>query len=710
MSLPAATPTPVSATSSDVGHETSSALRGIAAWAVPVALCALIFAIPFAIALDSARNFTGVAIDGPFQLYNALRRIQAGFRPGIDFQFFHGIGIPYLHYPLYLLFGGRLAGSELARQLVSTLAYPLVFLVVFRAFTGDWRRTWWLTATALAASIALHLTTLTSPLNSMLGLRSTTPMLIPAAFYAIRVPVKRMIVVGLLLGVALFLSTEQGIAMVLAFGIVSACSLLRAGERARRGAAAAGTVVIGAAMFLLLVCAVAGRGTLGVLRYNFRAVPMDQYWYFGAPPNVLISSWSQFLGILIHVRPIGLGVLGIIVATAVCLLRAARQTDPFAGSGGASASDDAPARRADAMALYAVYGLVSCASLLGIVNVGYVQPCWRVLIVLALLALSRVGEPGAIRPRTSEGFAVPRWMKGAAVAAVAWMCFATPSALGILASAPDVIADHVVRRAPFRVGGIWPETMRDDDSLFASRTTPDGRLPSVWSTYAGWLEARHGIFHPSFDYIIHALGPANREQYVERFRQTQPQLVQTVLPTYAVYEAWIEQTSWDFYEELLRRYAVVRTTPWSIFWERQPTDTPPEQLIGEPTIDSTTQLVTLAPVPPTPGMRVTLMTVEVEYTARNPFAFVPLVGANPRFLVGLGRALMRNPVTLDPYVGRARFPLVAVPGSQPTLEFRTFSLVPRASLEVHKVRVFQVAVIPRNAEWLGALVDAESRR
>jgi hypothetical protein len=333
-----------------------------------------------------------------------------------------------------------------------------------------------------------------------------------------------------------------------------------------------------------------------------------------------------------------------------------------------------------------------------------------VLIVLALLALSRLGETALAPTRTPEIRTVPKWMMGAAVAAVAWMYTATPSTLGILRSVPGVIADHLVRRVPFKVGGIWPETMRDDDSLFASRTTSDGRLPSVWSTYSGWLEARNGIFHPSFDYIIHALGPANRAQYLGRFRQTQPQLVQTVMPTYAVYEAWIEQTSWEFYEELLRRYAVVRTTPWSIFWERQSADTPPERFIGEPKFDPATRVATLDPVPATPGMSVTLMTVEVEYTTRNPLAFVPMVGANPRFLVGLGRALSRNPVTLDPYVHTARFPLIAVPGSQPTLEFRAFSLVPRAAIEVRRVRVFQVPVNRQNGEWLGALVDAESKR
>jgi hypothetical protein len=39
-------------------------------------------------------------------------------------------------------------------------------------------------------------------------------------------------------------------------------------------------------------------------------------------------------------------------------------------------------------------------------------------------------------------------------------------------------------------------------------------------------------------------------------------------------EIWMEQTSWDFYEELLRNYRVIAGTPWSIFWERLPTPKP----------------------------------------------------------------------------------------------------------------------------------------
>src|SRR5436190_22280711 len=61
--------------------------------------------------------FDGAATDGPFQLYNALRRLDAGQLPGRDFPAFHGLGIPVVHYPLYRLLGANLIGSELTRQL-----------------------------------------------------------------------------------------------------------------------------------------------------------------------------------------------------------------------------------------------------------------------------------------------------------------------------------------------------------------------------------------------------------------------------------------------------------------------------------------------------------------------------------------------------------------------------------------------------------------
>jgi hypothetical protein len=663
--------------------------------APPIAVSAVFFAVPLSIAIEFALHFNGVAIDGPFQLYNALRRIDAGFRPGIDFQFFHGIGIPYIQFPWYWLFGRGLPGSELGRQLFSTLLYPAVFLTVFRAFTGTWVRAWWLTATAIAASMALHLTALSNPLNGMLGLRSTIPTLIPAIFWLTRGRRTRIIAIGGCLGAAMFLSTEQGMAAFLAFGVVAAASMIRPTDRLGRAVDGVTTLAIGVTAFLVLVVVVAGRGTAGVLRYNFRSVPMDQFWYFGAPPSVFISSWSALPGMLWRAWPIGLAIVLGVVAVVV-RLRAV-----------AGATEDVATRRADALALLAVYGLISCASLLGIFAAAYVQPLWRVLIIAGLIGLTRL-----VDTRTQSGEAEAKrfsgWMPATAVVAFVWACVAAPSTIPILTGAvPHVLREHVIGGKGFGAAGMWPETLREDRTVYDSVARTLGKPPTLWSTYAGWFEAQHAVFQPSFDYIIHALGPENRARYLATFRSTEPQLVQTVLPTYGQYEPWVETTSWDLYEDLLRRYAIVGRTPWSLFWERQPGEAAADIALGEAPIDASTKVAHLPTVPPSAGMPVTLLTVEVRYRTRNPLSRLPLLGSSPRFLIGVLGAVTHLPITLDPYTTTARFPVVAVPGSSPTLAFQTFSLLPGASFEVSRVRVWQTTVIGPNQAWLAELVKKQ---
>src|SRR5215218_4199535 len=120
---------------SDVPPERSSKMA--AAW---VALLVVFLVPALAYAIEASLHFSGSGIDGPFQLYNALRRIRAGFQPGVDFQFFHGVGVPYLHYWLFRLLGGQFVDSELARQLVSVFVFPASSLAFYRAFTGSWVR------------------------------------------------------------------------------------------------------------------------------------------------------------------------------------------------------------------------------------------------------------------------------------------------------------------------------------------------------------------------------------------------------------------------------------------------------------------------------------------------------------------------------------------------------------------------------------------
>lgn len=70
-----------------------------------------------------SQYFDGFIANGPFQLFNPLRRIANGQTAGVDFQFFHGIGVPFLHYPLFALFGKSLFASELSRNLTSLICF-----------------------------------------------------------------------------------------------------------------------------------------------------------------------------------------------------------------------------------------------------------------------------------------------------------------------------------------------------------------------------------------------------------------------------------------------------------------------------------------------------------------------------------------------------------------------------------------------------------
>src|SRR6266536_5241521 len=76
-------------------------------------------------AIEHATVFTGSPADGIFQLLSPLRRLAAGQTPGHDFQFFHGIGTLFLHYPLFAAAGGNLFAAELARWFLAPLVSVL---------------------------------------------------------------------------------------------------------------------------------------------------------------------------------------------------------------------------------------------------------------------------------------------------------------------------------------------------------------------------------------------------------------------------------------------------------------------------------------------------------------------------------------------------------------------------------------------------------
>ncbi len=667
--------------SSDAEAPARRATRGsLALWVGTT----LVFGLAaLAVAFETAMHFSGSAIDGPFQLYDAMRRLAAGFHPGIDFQYFHGLGLPYVYYWFYKMLGGGLPASELARELITTALFPLVLIGTFRAFERDWRRVLALTTAAFALSFALHLAGVIYALNSMIGLRSALPTLTPAVWYAVRSRRTRVALVGAMMGASLFVSTEQGLALLAAFFLAGVLVVVRASER--RGPLlewVASLVLAVVVLFALLVIVAGVGGARGALAYNFRIVPRDQYWFFGAPPNRFVSSWRTGLQMLLGLWQVGLVILLAVLYTVRHWWEFWRMPESDLG------------RRRLSLGLLALYGLLSCASLLGVFTFVYSQPCWRVVLVLTLLEIADFATRYDLERQRTDWLGVPRGLATASLLLTAYTFGTIPVLrVALMGGVRHIVVDHGMHHAGFTVEGIWPATLADAQRVIDAHRSPSGATPQLWSTYSGWIEARNDIFNPSFDYIIHALGPDNRQAYVDRFRSTRPVLVQTVRPTYTQYEPWLENADWAWYDELLTGYRPIAATPWSLFWERRTTPAPEPRLIYAASLGSNTNLVRLPAVGAQRGLDsagspALLLEVELDYDVHNPLHALPIIGATPRYLVGIVGALSSTPVSLDPWVHRARFPLVVQAGRPPVLLFQTFSLLPGASWTPRSIRVW----------------------
>jgi hypothetical protein len=659
-------------------------------------LFAYLSVLMLAVGMESALHFRGPPIDGPFQLYNALRRISVGQRPGGEFQFFHGIGIPYLHYPLFWVLGANFRASEITRELLSSLLYPASVIFFVKFFVRDWTRTMAWSALVMAASIGLRMTSVLVAINSLLGIRSLLPVLMPVFLCLPIRTVYRRAVVALALGGSLLLGTEQGLAIIFALCVVTVLMIIGSVRR-REYAIDAAWMVGGGVAFFMLALLVAG-GSIPAMRsiaaYNLKLVPMDQYWYFGAPPNHFAASWGQLPSIFASLWRIPIvAAIGIVVA-----IDALRRAWKARG-----ATNEA---REFAFAVMAVYGVISLASLLGIWVNAYIQPLLRVILLLMAIRLDRASI-AAEPERSSAKAGIGRTGVLTAAAAIAWMVIVVPSSVvGLWQTLPHMLVDHIIGGEGMTYSGIWPETIPQSQRILDAHRHPDGKPPTVWSTYAGLLEARNGMFHPSFDYIIHVLGPENRRHYVEEFERLKPDLVQTVSPQFTQYETWIEADSWDFYASLLRHYRVAGTTGWSTFWEPIRDTSAAPRLVWSGDVPTG---ATHFEIPALNGERGTLslMQIELDYEIHNPLGKLPVVGATPRYLVSARNAVQRNPISLDPWVTTGRYPLLVPSNTSIALQWGVYGLLPGASVNIKRVRLLQIGVRPDQVSWVEAMTYAQ---
>jgi hypothetical protein len=662
----------------------SQPLQRLALWGWLVGFVLVSVALSCA-AAEWALHFDSYAMDGPFQLFNALRRISVGQRIGDTFQFFHGPGIPYFFFPAFAMGGRTFIAAELSRQLISVGLFLASTLGLSRALAGTWRRALPIAIVAVIAMMEFRLDGLPYPLNSLLGVRSTMPLFV-AVHLLMRSPGRRAdLERGLLLGLALVLGTEQGIAAIAALAIARGVMALRTGD----GRAHAWHFVVetatAVACFLLLVVMLAGSNAASVLRFNFGEVPRDQLWYFGAPPNAFLSRWDEILPMMAQ-RPRW----WVTIAAATMI----------AGYGVWRADRLADSRRPTANLFLVVYGLISLTSMLGLFIPAYAQPATRVAVFVVLGWLSAAWDRSNERFPSGLQRVRPALPALGALALLLLSFVREPQAMNGIARAPvHVLRDHWFGPRRPQMSNAWVETQIAGLAQVEQVRRAIGHSPVIWSTYAGLLEWQVGVFHPATDYIIHALGPRRRSEYAAAFVAKHPDLVQTIRPGYIWYEEWLEGAHWDFYGELLERYDISASGPWSFFWTPRPgPPLPPGRVIFDTAVPA--GAMTISADPHLPPDSIGVFEVRLRYRTHNPASAVPVLGGTPRYLIDLPGSANRYSVSLAPYATERSFPVVVRGGTPITVQARVASLLGGATITLDSVRIREVPVSRVNELWV----------
>lgn len=600
-------------------------------------------------------DFNGFPTDGAFQTFNPLRRIAAGQHGGVDFQFFHGLGVPYLLYPLYALFGKTLYSAEISREIISMFAFALSVVAILYAASRDT----WTTIVWTTAGLALFQTVF-QPLavasNSLLGLRSTAPVFFAAALLWPARTGTRVIGCGFALALSLALGTEQGLAIIVAFAAMQMLLAMKS-RRLRPLAEGAASVTVGVFGYLLFLLIVGGpAGCRNALRYAFKDVPGDQFWYFGSPPNAFLSRWIDVV-----TEPYLMAALVFtLIAAAVVLIWFRR----------ASAPDDE--RVLHAVAVLLIYGLLSGTAYLGISFRTNRLPMLRA-VFFALLTLLAHFTVRYLRNRNSAVHRVVR----SSIYAFVLLLVITDAWMSVL----DVDTIILHRYRSYVAAGRHPRLSPrwQWDLAIAHRVIgPADAKPRIWSTYAGLIHSDYGVFNPSFDYIIHALGEENRRAYVDTFRSTKPEYVETMRRSLFGYEDWLRSMHWDFYSELFHHYTLVAVTSHSLWWKLGRAAPLVEHDAGSLNVPPERQFVALHL--PHFESRLAVAVVTLKYRLTNPWAHVPMLGQLPRHLVAVHGAANSGLVALSPYRSVTQIPIFVWHGQRPSIGLITESLVPGTSV------------------------------
>jgi hypothetical protein len=642
-------------------------------------------------AVNYSLFFNELAIDGAFQLFNPLRRMAAGQIPGHDFQFFHGIGLVYLHYLPFSLLGKNLAASELSRFFLSPLLFLVANLLFFLAVKFKKHIALILTfATSFIFYYLLGFQSIYYPGNSLLGVRSAIPLIsFSFLFFLYRTPslyqkTKKFFLfetlAGTLTALCFFFSIEHGISSFIGMSVV----LLFFPIESKKFLSRIFSYVIFLMWYLIFLFGIHGLATYGhvveCLKYELIDVPSDQFWYFGGPPNPFLGGLSKiynFKAVIIKIL-FGVGVL-----LPIFWKRYLQVKNKYKG--------------AESLLLFLLcYGIFSCIGYLGIAADTYTLPLARIELFLVLFLLFTLYQRFKyvlfwLKPY-KKYVHWAEWLVAAIFLIVIGIRFWKIKYEYQLEVNSGNYA-HEKTSGVYLNSEWWGVMKIAEQAIGKPGTIKNGQL---WSTYSGLLEAEYGVFNPDTDYVIHALGKERREQYLEKFISTKPEYVTTIQNDYFQYEEWLQDTSWAFYSRLIQFYEPIARSNHRIIWKKKTNDfTFHPSWKYEATIQKSSVYELRVPQE-IRDQKYPAIEVHVKYELHNSWKKIPFVGKLPRFILFPVNAVSTEGIVLPPYQNEWTFPIFLKNGEDPSLKLEVLPRFPGTQLEIKKIEYSPITVSPKN--------------
>jgi len=619
--------------------------------------------------------------NGVYQNFNPLQRLQHGQLPGRDFNVYIGMGPLWMARAGMLFTNGTFADSLYVMKLLSSLSFLLSLIVMgllcrlrfvtsvilagvivvvgFGAYPmpfGDWPE-------GILVRIQHCCSNLIHPDNSVRGLRAVIPIFSAMCLYPILMrnwkptpyphPL-RTLLIALVAGVTALWSSDFGPATAVSCCIVTALALVKpARNRWRRFRnlflLTALHGVLGICVAALLLTVVTGGYPLAWVKY-MKGVSEDNFWYFEGA-KLLYLSYIFTISDINYQADNLLAILAVILLVAKILRREHHTRDILILHLFLS--------HIGVVALYCIGGFSSFVLWgLRLVSLYFVIP-----VFLSAITTTYQKYSGAI-PRPTD---TPRqertvwiatcifWGIGVTLTAGYLHTINTPSPEKpwcrghhfAIVNGPPKLEGPGIFYCP-EMGGYLPAHWVMPVAF--SRELKERRLAGenirFMGTYSTIIETVSGILNPTRnDYIIHALGTQEREDYNRIFLENRPDYVATWNLSFKQYwERWLRFVNWDFYRELVRHYRRDEMLFCQIIWSPRPAPLPVSELPVECSIVRITDyacdiVVTLPDV----TKRATQGTQIVEIEFRPIASWVP--GA--RLAGGLRHRVSGDALNLD---------------------------------------------------------------